>query len=590
MRTIDADHHIASTRAPGAGWTTLHAYVHDAAVADRLITEVVGPVGRAMERSGEISSQFFLRYWDGGPHVRWRLRDADDTVVARAAGALEEFLHGHAPASPVDPAVFLAGMGQPPEGSDWFGHGTVNRVDYEPETDRYGGPAALTLAEELFAVSSRLAESVVKGTVAGPQRVALALDLAHALLAGADVDGPEAARFLRGFVLGWPTLAEAPNVDLDAARHAAERDLLTAPAAHAARREVVRRRVQEGTGAVGLWGAAVARYVRGLQALDSSGELTTPIPWVLGSQLHMMHNRLGLTISDECHLSWLASFPYLGVDHSGGMHPPAPDAPDRVYHERSKFFPARGAAQFPDPDAPLHRNAVVGTGEIVQLPRPEPGGAGQVALLSALLNRRSAYGRYHGQLTSGQLSTLLWYSAGDVDELRPPGAGPEDAYPVRPYPSAGARSATRLLVQVAHIDGIPSGLYEYRPSGHALERVPVPTRTADLLRCSPFLDPDGQPTVDAVDAPAFLAVVADLAYPRQRYGLRSLRFQLLEAGHLTQNLLLVGAALGLRSVPLGGIYDDRLSLALGLDGVDDAPLYLVPLGHEGWDPTEGDIA
>lgn len=580
----------AGPRDPGSGWTTLHAYVHDHEVSDQVITRVIGPLGRAWQQSGEVSGQFFLRYWDGGPHLRWRLRDPAPGVLEAATAALDEFLVAHPPSGHVDPETFLAGVGQADAGraadAPWYEHGTVRRVDYTPETDRYGGAAALELAEELFAVSSRVAESVISACGHGGQRVAVAIDLAHAFVAGSGAEDLESARFLRGYVLGWPTAAEAPPVDLDAARTAAERDLLAAPTAHLNRRHVVAGRVADGSGVAGLWGAAVARYVPGLKELDRRDELVIPIPWILASQFHMLHNRLGLGVADECHLAWLASAAYLAVDQTGGVHAGADDAPDRVYHERSKFFPSRGRTQFPDPAAPLQRNAATDP-DAIALPAPSADAGGGAELFDTLLHRRSAYGRYSGSLTVDQLSTLLWYAAGEVDELRPPGAGPQDAFPVRTYPSAGARSGSRLFVYAARVDGVPAGLYEFRPGGHALERVEVPTGVPELLRCSPHLDPGGERMIEAEDAPLFIAVVADLAYPRQRYGLRAFRFQLLEAGHLGQNLLLTSTAMGLRSAPLGGVYDDRLSVALGLDGVDDAPLYLLPFGVDGWDGQPG---
>jgi SagB-type dehydrogenase family enzyme len=63
-----------------------------------------------------------------------------------------------------------------------------------------------------------------------------------------------------------------------------------------------------------------------------------------------------------------------------------------------------------------------------------------------------------------------------------------------------------------------------------------------------------------------------------RYGQRGLRFALLEAGHLAQNLVLVATALGWSSITLGGFYDDELAIAAGLDGVSQLPVYLLPMG------------
>ena len=47
---------------------------------------------------------------------------------------------------------------------------------------------------------------------------------------------------------------------------------------------------------------------------------------------------------------------------------------------------------------------------------------------------------------------------------------------------------------------------------------------------------------------------------------------------MAQNVYLVAAALGLACITIGGYFDDLLSHALLLDGVNRAPLYMIPIG------------
>ncbi|QNK53237.1 nitroreductase family protein [Dermacoccus sp. PAMC28757] len=53
----------------------------------------------------------------------------------------------------------------------------------------------------------------------------------------------------------------------------------------------------------------------------------------------------------------------------------------------------------------------------------------------------------------------------------------------------------------------------------------------------------------------------------------------LEAGHLCQTLLLTASAMDLAARPLGGFCDDEVNGTLGFCGVDEVPLYLVPVGR-----------
>ena len=79
---------------------------------------------------------------------------------------------------------------------------------------------------------------------------------------------------------------------------------------------------------------------------------------------------------------------------------------------------------------------------------------------------------------------------------------------------------------------------------------------------------------------AALSIVLAATFWRSRfkYGQRAYRFTLLEAGHVSQNLLLAATALSHAAVPLGGFYDRRLDAALGLDGVNQSTVYLVCIG------------
>ena len=66
---------------------------------------------------------------------------------------------------------------------------------------------------------------------------------------------------------------------------------------------------------------------------------------------------------------------------------------------------------------------------------------------------------------------------------------------------------------------------------------------------------------------------------RFKYGARSYRFSLLEAGHVAQNFLLAAEALGLAATPVGGFYDDRVDQFVGVDGLFESSLYLLPAGR-----------
>jgi len=52
----------------------------------------------------------------------------------------------------------------------------------------------------------------------------------------------------------------------------------------------------------------------------------------------------------------------------------------------------------------------------------------------------------------------------------------------------------------------------------------------------------------------------------------------MEAGHVAQNVFLQAIALGLAGTPVGAFNDAALADALELPA-DEAPIYLLPIGH-----------
>jgi SagB-type dehydrogenase family enzyme len=134
-----------------------------------------------------------------------------------------------------------------------------------------------------------------------------------------------------------------------------------------------------------------------------------------------------------------------------------------------------------------------------------------------------------------------------------------------PTPSAGCLQALELYLAVLTAGWLPEALYHYDRAGHYLSRL-APARRDEL---APHV-----PSLQLVKGGAVLFVlVGDGARVTAKYGERGLRFLLLEAGHLMQDLCLVSVSLGLATVPLGGYFESELARRLTLPASDEV-LYL----------------
>ena len=127
--------------APGSEWLYLKLYAGPA-TADRLLVDLA-PLLAATGAEGLWDRWHFLRYRDPGPHLRLRFHGEPGRLLA----ALLPRLHGHL--------------------APWLAAGLLWKwqVDtFEPEWERYGGPAGFPLAEAWFAEDSqRVLDRLVAG-------------------------------------------------------------------------------------------------------------------------------------------------------------------------------------------------------------------------------------------------------------------------------------------------------------------------------------------------------------------------------------------------------------------------------------------
>jgi SagB-type dehydrogenase family enzyme len=128
-------------------------------------------------------------------------------------------------------------------------------------------------------------------------------------------------------------------------------------------------------------------------------------------------------------------------------------------------------------------------------------------------------------------------------------------------PSAGGLQALELYLTVFETAWLPAGLYHYDRVGHHLAQIMA---GADRSAWGERI-----PSLHLITGGALLwIVVGDSVRVTEKYGGRGLRFLLLEAGHLLQNLCLLSTSLDLTTVPLGGFFERDIARAFLLPATD----------------------
>lgn len=142
---------------------------------------------------------------------------------------------------------------------------------------------------------------------------------------------------------------------------------------------------------------------------------------------------------------------------------------------------------------------------------------------------------------------------------------------LRPVPSAGALFPLEMYVLSQAVDELRDGLHHYNVRKHSLETLcegPIFSKFESALYMFE--------TVKNANAIVFLSAVFHRS--QRKYGPRGYRYILLEAGHIAQNICLLGAESSLGTLCMGGYSDRQLNRLLGLQPKREGIVYCVAVG------------
>ena len=158
-------------------------------------------------------------------------------------------------------------------------------------------------------------------------------------------------------------------------------------------------------------------------------------------------------------------------------------------------------------------------------------------------------------------------------------------------PSGGALHPTECYLIARKIDGLPPGLYHYRPVEHELRPLPLDepgvlaeagrhadARGMDALEFLSWIAVGGQQWF--ADAPVLCVLAPRFVrnYWKYRNHPKAYRVCILDVGHLSQTLLLSATELGLGSYVTAAINEADLERAFGLTHWTEGPLAVCGLG------------
>lgn len=204
--------------------------------------------------------------------------------------------------------------------------------------------------------------------------------------------------------------------------------------------------------------------------------------------------------------------------------------------------------------------------ERISLPSPP---SSEVSLLDALVRLP-----VEGGLELAALARVLVHGAG-VLRKQTYGAG---AFYFRTYASAGALYPVELYVVCGAVEGLEPGVYHFDPLGKLLVLLGHGDHRATVVdACA------GEPSVAGAQAQLVLTGIPWRTC--WKYGERGYRHLYWDAGTILANVLALASSGAVPARIVMGFDDGALAELLGLDGVREFPLCVVPLGS-----TDGGVA
>jgi SagB-type dehydrogenase family enzyme len=187
---------------------------------------------------------------------------------------------------------------------------------------------------------------------------------------------------------------------------------------------------------------------------------------------------------------------------------------------------------------------------------------GTVSVEWAIKQRRTIRSFSPESLNSNQLSQLLWSAQGITGNSGFKRAAPSAGalYPMDVYAVVGRSS----------VEQIEAGVYHYEPNGHRLSYITKKDVRDSVAKAS-------LSQMWMARAPLNIVITAEYSRITVKYKERGIRYAMIEAGHIAQNLFLQTEAMGLKAAIVGAFHDSELIEILKMPSTHE-PLLIMPIG------------
>jgi SagB-type dehydrogenase family enzyme len=195
---------------------------------------------------------------------------------------------------------------------------------------------------------------------------------------------------------------------------------------------------------------------------------------------------------------------------------------------------------------------------------PTPRHDGEISVERTIKERRTIRAFLSKPLRQNQFSQLLWATQG-ITEKRGH---------LRAAASAGALYPMDLYAVTGQdtVEGIKPGMYHYEVKGHSVTLLLEGDLRKELANASLY-------QTWMAEAPVNFLITAEYRRITAKYGERGIRYALIEAGHMGQNIFLQAEGLGLGAGIVGAFRDEAVVQVTGIPPSHE-PILIMPVGYK----------
>lgn len=165
-------------------WLSLHIYYHDSERFDHMIANSISPTIDYLCRQFSISHFFFIRYWEGGPHIRLRilLNPSDKNVIQDIViNRIQKYFDENPSKINLNNLDYYKKIEQSGitinSENIWYDNHSLQEITYEQEYLRYGGVEAMKIAHLSFQFSSEAVFQILGIHNTDQKKLGIAMDM-----------------------------------------------------------------------------------------------------------------------------------------------------------------------------------------------------------------------------------------------------------------------------------------------------------------------------------------------------------------------------------------------------------------------------